>query len=229
MRAGTKAESPKIVLYLRGIGAAGLQIQRLVEGATGLGIDENIKSGYMFLAQNYIPDDEIYLFGFSRGAFTARSLAGLIGSCGLLKRQRLADLHRAWRYYKDTEIRSPEDFVRVASTDAHVQVTIQFMGVWDTVGALGIPGHLFGFLNSKEYGFHNTRPSKIVRNAYHAMAVDEFVPTLWTGVQPSGTEIKQVWFAGAHADAGGGYKDSALADIPLVWMAKMAEKKRACY
>ncbi|MDM9629069.1 DUF2235 domain-containing protein [Rhizobium sp. S152] len=219
---------PQIVLYLRGIGAAGLQIQRIVEGATGLGIDENIKSGYMFLAQNYLPGDEIYLFGFSRGAFTARSLAGLIGSCGLLKRQTLADLDKAWRYYRDKDVRSPEDFVRVASTEAHVRVTIQFMGVWDTVGALGVPSHLLSFLNDKEYGFHNTSPSKIVKNAYHALAVDEFrdefVPTLWTGIQPPDTDIQQVWFAGAHADVGGGYKDRALADIPLIWMARMAEK-----
>ncbi len=224
---------PQIVLYLRGIGAAGLQVQRLVEGATGLGIDENIKSGYMFLAQNYVPGDEIFLFGFSRGAFTARSLAGLIGACGLLKRQSLAELDRAWCYYKESDIRQPEDFVREAGHGAvdeitHADVTIQFMGVWDTVGALGVPSRFFGFLNDREYGFHNTTPSKIVLNAYHAMAIDEFrdefVPTLWTGEQHPGTEIRQVWFAGAHGDVGGGYKDRGLADIPLIWMAQMAEK-----
>jgi uncharacterized protein (DUF2235 family) len=216
------------VLYLRGVGSAGLTAQRIVDGATGLGVDENIRSGYMFLAQNYLPGDMIYLFGFSRGAFTARSLAGLIGSCGLLKRQRLSDLGKAWRYYKEEKVRSPEAFVARYDTQAHLDVEIMFMGVWDTVGALGIPSNVFSFINQKEYGFHNTTPSKITRHAFHAMAIDEsrdeFVPTLWTGDVPANCEIQQVWFAGAHSDVGGGYTDRALADIPLVWMAKKAEK-----
>ena len=215
------------VLYLRGVGSAGLQIQRIVDGATGLGVDENIRSGYMFLAQNYLPGDKIYLFGFSRGAFTARSLAGLIGSCGLLKRQKLSDLGKAWRYYKEKQNRSPQDFVQTNATDSHVDVTIEFVGVWDTVGALGIPSHIFYDVNQKEYGFHDTTPSKITKHAYHAMAIDEFrdefVPTIWTGSAPKDAVIEQVWFAGAHSDVGGGYVDRSLADIPLCWMARKAE------
>lgn len=219
---------PQIVLYLRGVGATGLAVQRVLEGATGLGLDDNIRSAYMFIAQNYIPGDAIYLFGFSRGAFSARSLAGLIGSCGILRRENLADLGRAWRYYKTTKVRSPEDFVARHKTKSHVDATIEFMGVWDTVGALGIPASVFGEINQREYGFHDTTPSRITRHAYHAMAVDEFrdefVPTFWTGEKPAECkELHQVWFAGAHSDVGGGYVDRALANIPLLWMARKAE------
>ncbi|SFH06569.1 DUF2235 domain-containing protein [Ensifer sp. OV372] len=223
---------PQSVLYLRGVGSSGLQIQRILDGAIGTGVDENIRSGYMFLAQNYVAGDEIYLFGFSRGAFSARSLAGLVASCGLLKRQRLGDLRNAWYYYRNYEKRSPEDFVEKYSTDAHVDVEITMLGVWDTVGALGVPSHMFSAFNRREYGFHNTTASRITRHAYHAMAIDEardeFVPTLWTGDAPekeSGRTVEQVWFAGSHGDVGGGYVDRSLADIPLVWM---AEKAQAC-
>src|SRR5262249_10206108 len=100
----------QIVLYLRGVGTSGLHAETLVEGATGLGIDENIRSAYMFIAQNYIPGDEIFLFGFSRGAFTARSLAGFISACGILKRQRLGDIARAWAYYRCPKPHSARDF-----------------------------------------------------------------------------------------------------------------------
>ena len=86
---------PQSVLYLRGVGTAGLHAEIIFEGATGLGVDENIRSGYMFIAQNYLPGDEIFLFGFSRGAFTARSLSGLINACGVLKRPKLGDLELA--------------------------------------------------------------------------------------------------------------------------------------
>ncbi|MCA1408515.1 DUF2235 domain-containing protein [Ensifer sp. IC3342] len=220
---------PQSVLYLRGVGSSGLQIQRILDGATGNGVDEIIRSGYMFLAQNYVAGDEIYLFGFSRGAFSARSLAGLIASCGLLKRQRLGDLRSAWHYYRKFEKRSPEDFVERYSTDADLDVEVTFMGVWDTVGALGVPSYIFNAFNHREYGFHNTTASRITRHAYHAMAIDEardeFVPTLWTGDIPERCEIEQVWFAGSHGDVGGGYVDRSLADIPLVWM---AEKAQAC-
>ncbi|HVJ34051.1 MAG TPA: DUF2235 domain-containing protein [Terriglobia bacterium] len=216
------------VLYLRGIGATGLNIERIVDGATGLGIDDIIRSGYMFLAQNYLPGDEIFLFGFSRGAFTARSVAGFIGSCGLLKRQKLSDLGKAWDYYRKEGPHSPEDFKNACGTDCHLDVEIRFLGVWDTVGALGIPTHFLGSnLVNQRYGFHDTSPSHIVKHGCHALAIDEerdeFVPTLWTGTAPAGSVIEQVWFSGCHSDVGGGFVDRGLADIPLVWMAKKAE------
>jgi Uncharacterized alpha/beta hydrolase domain (DUF2235) len=218
---------PQLVLYLRGVGTEGLHAEVIVEGATGLGVDENIRTGYMFIAQNYLPGDEIFLFGFSRGAFSARSLSGLISACGILKRQRLGDLVKAWAYYRSGGIHSPADFISRYNSDSHLNPEIKFLGVWDTVGALGIPSGLFSEFDHKRYGFHDTGPSKVVKHGCHALAVDEhrdeFVPTLWTGTPPEGVTIDQVWFAGAHSDVGGGYITRKLADIPLVWMAKKVE------
>lgn len=218
---------PQMVLYLRGIGTTGLRASIIVEGATGLGVDDNIRSGYMFLAQNYLRGDEIFLFGFSRGAFSARSLAGFISACGLLKRRKLGDLGNAWKYYRREGDRSPAKFMAECGTDCHTEVEIKFLGVWDTVGAMGVPGHLFSSINHNLFAFHNTTPSKMVRHGCHALAIDEhraaFVPTLWTGKAPAGATIEQVWFPGAHSDVGGGYITRMLADIPLVWMARKAE------
>src|ERR1700744_6018175 len=220
----------QVVLYLRGVGTTGLQAEVLIEGMTGLGIDDNIRSAYMFIAQNYLPGDEIFLFGFSRGAYTARSLAGFIGACGILKRQRLGDLAKAWRYYrKGARPHSPQEFVRLNETDAHPDATIKFLGVWDTVGALGVPGPILAGLNHDLYGFLDTGPCAVGKNGYHALGIDEhrdeFVPTLWTGEAPAGVKIEQVWFAGAHADVGGGYVTRQLAHIPLVWVARKAEEE----
>jgi uncharacterized protein (DUF2235 family) len=220
--------APQLVLYLRGVGSTGIVAQKLIEGATGRGVDDNIRSGYMFLPQNYVPGDKIFLFGFSRGAFTARSLAGFIGCCGLLKRQKLGDLTRAWRYYREEVERTPQGFCASCGSDTHMDVEITFLGVWDTVGALGVPTTVLGALTRDNYAFHDTSPSKIVKHGCHALAIDEyrdeFVPTLWTGQAPGGARIEQVWFAGAHSDVGGGYANRALSDIPLVWMAREAEE-----
>jgi uncharacterized protein (DUF2235 family) len=220
----------QVVLYLRGVGTSGLQTEVLVEGAIGLGIDENIRSAYMFIAQNYLPGDEIFLFGFSRGAYTARSLAGLIAACGILKRQKLGDIGKAWTYYRTALLpHSPQEFIRLYQTEAHQDAEIKFLGVWDTVGALGIPGQILVSLNHALYGFHDTSVCALVKRGCHALAIDEhrneFVPTLWTGALPAGVRIDQVWFSGAHADVGGGYITRKLADIPLVWMAKNAEEE----
>ncbi|WP_048708971.1 DUF2235 domain-containing protein [Microvirga massiliensis] len=219
---------PQLVLYLRGVGSTGIAAQKLIEGATGLGVDDNIRSGYMFLAQNYVPGDGIFLFGFSRGAFTARSLAGFIGCCGLLKRQKLGDLTRAWKYYREEVDRTPQGFCASCGSDTHMDVEITFLGVWDTVGALGVPTAILGAFTRDNYTFHDTSPSRIVKHGCHALAIDEhrdeFVPTLWTGQVPAVIRIEQVWFAGAHSDVGGGYADRELADIPLVWMAGKASE-----
>lgn len=221
----------QIVLYLRGVGTSGLRIERLVEGATGLGVDDNIRSAYMFIAQNYLPNDEIFLFGFSRGAYTARSLAGLINACGILKRQKLGDIPDAWAYYRSVlalpREHSPQDFLSEVKTDTHVDAEIKFLGVWDTVGALGVPAGLLSGDNARKFAFHNTGPCAVVKHGCHALAIDEhrhdFVPTLWTEPAPVSVKIEQVWFAGAHEDVGGGYITRTLADIPLVWMAQKAE------
>jgi len=224
---GTGEASFQVVLYLRGVGTTGLKLETFVEGATGLGIDDNIRSGYQFIAQNYVPGDEIFLFGFSRGAFTARSLVGLMSACGVLKRQSLASLPDAWAYYRSSKPHTPKEFAARYSAQVHDGVTVKFLGVWDTVGSLGIPGALLADANKKAFAFHDTSPCPIVKAAVQALAIDEhrhnFIPTYWTGDAPAGSSIRQVWFAGAHADVGGGYNTRALADIPLAWMARNAE------
>jgi uncharacterized protein (DUF2235 family) len=218
----------QITLYVRGVGSSGTKMAHYVDGAVGIGVDENIHSGYQFIAQNFVPGDEIFLFGFSRGAFTARSLAGFIGASGLAYRQSLSQLGRLWAHYRTPPAnRDPAALDDIPRHDK-AAVRIKFLGVWDTVGALGVPSGwaLSGAVNAG-LRFHDTTPSSIVENAFHALAIDEFrdafVPTLWTGTLPAGATIEQVWFAGAHSDVGGGYVDRALADIPLVWMAGKAE------
>lgn len=232
--------TPQLTLYLRGVGSTGIALQRVLGGFTGEGVDDNIRSAYMFLAQNYVPrtadgpggrpyaGDRIFIFGFSRGAFTARSLCGFISCTGLLKRQCLGQLSDAWRYYRKRGNRSSQDFCERSGADCHHGVTIDFLGVWDTVGALGVPVGILGELTAPEYEFHDTEPSASVLRSCHALAIDEhrdeFVPTLWTGREPPGCSVDQVWFAGAHSDVGGGYAERSLADLPLVWMAEEAEK-----
>jgi uncharacterized protein (DUF2235 family) len=218
----------QLVLYLRGVGTGGLT-DRVIGGALGEGVSNNLRSGYMFLAQNYEPGDDIYLFGFSRGAFTARSLSGFISVVGLLKRECLSDLFGAWQYYREPNAPGSASPFQLRCQQA---ARIKCVGVWDTVGALGVPATLLTDFNVEHFGFHNTQPSDIVDHAFHALAVDElrdeFVPTLWTK-DPSSAgapapHVEQVWFAGAHSDVGGGYeRDNALSDIPLVWMARRAE------
>jgi uncharacterized protein (DUF2235 family) len=217
----------QIVLYVRGVGTTGLKFETLLAGAVGIGVDENIRSAYQFIAQNYVPGDEIYLFGFSRGAFTARSLAGLITGCGILSRSSLWALPDAWAYYRSDRPHSPTAFATKYQVECHTAPQIAFLGVWDTVGSLGIPGDLLATENKAKFAFHDTSPSPLVKRGVQALAIDEqrrnFTPTFWTGVTPPGASIQQVWFAGAHSDVGGGYKTRSLADIPLVWMAKQAE------
>lgn len=232
---------PQSCIYLRGVGTSGSQVERLVAGATGAGIEDIIRTAYLFLAQNYVPAhkdsagqdvaaDEIFLFGFSRGAFAARSLTGLLAATGLLKRQSLHHLPTAWRYYSDFKNRSPQDFAQryqKKAIETHQDMTVNFLGVWDTVGALGIPVGFLGELSGLVHSFHDTSPSRIVRHGAQALAIDEyrdeFVPTLWTGEAPAGSTIEQVWFAGCHSDVGGGYSDRELADIPLLWMIDRAK------
>ena len=218
----------QMAFYERGVGTTQNKAINIISGATGLGVGDNIRAAYMNLAKNYVPGDEIFLFGFSRGAFSARSLAGFLSACGLLKRQSLGAIHKAWSFYREAKVRNPKAFILGSGAEVHEDVTVKFLGVWDTVGALGVPVGILGpMLSGEVFQFHDTSPSRIVKNASHALAIDEkrdeFVPTLWTGAVPDGAKIEQVWFAGCHSDVGGGYDLRSVADIPLRWMAKRAE------
>lgn len=225
---------PQIVHYVRGVGTR--RTERIKGGGFGYGISDNIKEGYRFLASNYNPGDAIYIFGFSRGAYTARSLAGMIRNFSLLKREKIYLTNEVYKHYKDNTAEwlpdSPktEDFKR---NHAWENVTIHFLGVFDTVGALGAPfGIVLGWVVNKLFktGFHDTRLSSIIENAYHALAVDEkrlpFQPTL---MQPNkrqdASSFEQKWFPGVHSNIGGGYNHTGLSDQALQWM---ADKATAC-
>lgn len=212
----------QITFYDKGVGTGG-PIDRFRGGAFGRGLDENVRDGYRFLANNYEPGDEIYLFGFSRGAFTARSLAGFIGACGLLTKDTLGQMKRAWAYYRTAPEKRQEHEQQAIHALGHRQVDISCIGVWDTVGALGIPVERLKWMNRNKYGFHDTALGAGVQCALHAIAIDEqrgpFAPTLWeTPLAGENQIIEQVWFPGVHSNIGGSYDDAGLSDLSLDWM-----------
>lgn len=224
----------QIVHYVRGIGTK--RAERLRGGGFGHGISANIKEGYRFLVSNYVAGDEIFIFGFSRGAYTARSLAGMIRNCGILKREKMHLIHEAFENYKNRAPDwSPSASNAVDFRQAHTwrNETIKFLGVFDTVGALGAPfGAAMSWIAEKVYQikFHDTQISSIIENAYHAVAVDEhrlpFQPTL---IEPNTrhnpSNFEQKWFPGVHSNIGGGYDCTGLSDLALAWM---ADKAGAC-
>jgi uncharacterized protein (DUF2235 family) len=215
-----------VVFYDRGIGTANLW-DRVTGGAFGHGVTRNIEDAYRFLMHNYEPGDEIYLFGFSRGAYTVRSTAGLLRNSGLLKKDHADRFREAMESYRSPS--TPTDPESEAFRSRHsYEVTIKFMGVWDTVGALGIPITRLNRLTRRRHEFHDVKLSRSIENAFHALAIDErrmsFQPTLWVR-QPHPTQrVEQVWFAGVHSNVGGGYQDSSLSDLALAWMLSRAEE-----
>jgi uncharacterized protein (DUF2235 family) len=217
---------PQQVFYDWGVGS---YYDPVVGGATGKGLHKNIMDDYRYIVQNYSPGDEIYLFGFSRGAYTVRCLCGLINNCGILKRPNAALIQQAFDHYKkpgkDYAPRGKQS-IKFRKQYSHPSREVRFVGVWDTVGAMGIPISFLGLFDDKDE-FYDTKIGSNVRVARHAMAIDElrsdFEPTIWTPRE--NLDLKQVWFAGAHSNIGGSYapdKDgSLLSDNALDWM--MAE------
>ncbi|TAN02595.1 MAG: DUF2235 domain-containing protein [Rhodanobacteraceae bacterium] len=242
----------QVCKYIAGVGVEP-GIWHLLGGAFGLGFSGNVKQGYRWLARTWREGDEIWLFGFSRGAYTARSLGGMIRKCGLVKpdpRERVtsAAVGSAYALYRNSL--HPDDPKIQAFRAAHSrEVSIRFIGVWDTVGDLGIPcvAAWFPFARSR-YAFHDTDLSRIVQYAYQALALDEhrvdFKPTKWTrpmaslapgespsACKPQQVEVEQCWFVGAHSDVGGGektdgagHRPDTLPEITLAWM----QSKAAC-
>jgi len=222
---GGHGDDEQRMLYVRGVGTR--RWDRLRGGAFGVGLSRNILEGYRFLAEQYEPGDEIFLVGFSRGAFTARSLAGLIRTCGVLRREearRTLDAYRLYRLRGGRSHPTGTEAVLFRRSFAH-ETRIRFIGVWDTVGALGIPLGGLRWLNplNHRWQFHDTVLSSYVDHAYHAVSVDErrgpFRPTMWAQSSTHTRQVlEQVWFAGVHSDVGGGYPVSDLAEVPLLWM-----------
>lgn len=228
--AGVGADGVAQALYYhRGVGTS--RSERLTGGAFGFGLSRNVRDCYRFVVERYEPGDELYFFGFSRGAFTARSTVGLIRNAGILRPPHADHLDEAYRLYRSGgSARSPtgleaELFRRSFS---HSEVRIHFVGVWDTVGALGIPG-LPPRLARGRWGFHDTKLSSYVDFAYQALAIDEqrrpFRATLWERQEHADEQVlEQLWFAGVHSDVGGGYPDPSLSEIALLWMVERARR-----
>lgn len=214
-------EIPQIVLYHLGVGTGNF-LDQLIGGGAGVGLSNSVKACYGFLVDNYQEGDEILLFGFSRGAYVVRSIAGMIGCVGLLQKKQMHRFIEAWNYYTLPPVERHarnEEFERVF--DGRVEaVEISCVGVWDTVGALGIPGTRFC---SQAYAFHETKLGDHVRHAFHAMAIDErrgnFQPAIWAReTRDRHRPLEQMWFPGVHSNIGGGYDEHGLADAALLWM-----------
>jgi hypothetical protein len=232
------AQGPdQVVRYFDGVGTGTDPVRRLIQGGLGLGLNSRIREAYTWLAQTWQPGDEIVLLGFSRGAYTVRSLAGMLAACGLVafapgdSRWRRARLVR--RVFRDGyQRRRRIDGIRHApGFGPDDRAPIRFLGVWDTVGALGIPrtfGLLSALLSRRIEGFHDLRLAPDVRHARQALALDErrgpFQPAVWATPEPGTHEsFVQLWFPGVHGDVGGSQeRPRALSDITLRWMSDEA-------
>ncbi len=225
--------------------------EKLSGGGFGKGIDRHIKNAYRWLSENYNSGDHIAIVGFSRGAYAARSLVGLMRTCWLLDRNSVHQAARkdsrrveyatkyngamlslsrlAYGIYRDGA--GADGNVARDFRERYAQeIRVRFLGIWDTVGALGLPIEVIKkWLSPNRYAFHDTKLSGIVEHAYHAIAIDEhrveFAVTLWERKPEHHVDqiMEQCWFSGSHADVGGGYGDHSLADISLHWMQKRAE------
>lgn len=220
----------QLLYYDSGVGTN--WYDRIRGGISGVGISTNILEAYRFLMEQYEDGDDIFLFGFSRGAYTVRSLGGLLRNSGLLHMDNLHKLDDSYRLYrrrdKESHPRAIESelFRRTYSRE----VRVHCIGVWDTVGALGIPSRNFDIVNKLlNVEFHDVDLSSRVDNAFQALAIDErrraFEPCVWKKQDSACCQrLEQVWFAGVHSNIGGGYWDTGLSDIALTWMMERAEE-----
>ncbi|EPT03844.1 hypothetical protein FOMPIDRAFT_98888 [Fomitopsis schrenkii] len=235
----------QIVFYQSGIGSAHNLYSEVVDGTTGASLGNKVEEAYAFLAQNYQPGDEIYLFGFSRGAYTARTIASLIGDIGVLDRTEMdhfsdifVSLQKRAKSTDPEEIQKLDTFLaRWTGPSAPGMVradrgpggfSVKCIGVWETVGSVGLPEELA--IHSEKttslLGFRDKKLGPHVERAYHALALNEpradfdcakFEQTDLG--REKGQILKQCWFTGCHSDVGGGYQQHDLADLTLTWMA----------
>lgn len=218
----------QVVFYYDGLGTGG-PLDRAAGGAFGHGIESNIRTLYRFIVYNHEPGDELYLFGFSRGAFTVRSLAGFMREVGLIEKDGDYYVPEMYACYEKDAGEDSQDWVKafhnVKTRGPCPPIT--FIGVWDTVGALGAPGFLGQVFNRNKYKYHDVELNDRIANAYQALAVDErrrpFQPSLWR--RPDGWQgnLEQAWFAGVHSNIGGGCAPDGLANEALHWVAEKAE------
>jgi hypothetical protein len=232
-----KRTQDQIAYYDDGVGTSAWKPLALIGGAVGFGLARNVRDIYTFLCRNYEPGDEIFTFGFSRGAFTIRILGGLIAARGIAPRgPDLEDrVKQEWKAYRKKYGRF--GLTKSAEIVRH-DVKIRFMGLWDTVDAYGFP--LEEMRIAWDYlilplSMRDRELSSKVLDAYHALSIDDerqtFHPVLWTEEGQAQVDtiekerITQVWFAGVHSNLGGGYPDDSLSYVSLKWMLEQAERR----
>ncbi len=247
---GVGPNSPKqVAFYDDGVGTESVKLLKILGGAFGYGLSRNVKQLYANLVRTYDKGDRIYLFGFSRGAFTVRTLAGLINTCGIIKREvehdeKLLDkVEMAYREYrskykpiyrqrpkKEISKKKADDFRKKYCVGDEI---ITFIGVWDTVDAVGVPiDELAKFINTFIYRFKFVdsilSSEKKVKKACHALSIDDerltFHPVMWNEEDKNEDRIEQVWFAGVHSNVGGGYPKHGMSLVSLDWMMSKAEQ-----
>ena len=241
----------QVVFYQNGIGTGSPSLyDRVIGGATGEGLAEHIREAYSFICLNYNDGDEIFLLGFSRGAFTARSISSLINAAGLLTATGLeyfVQVFEDWEFQQKPGFKTRWPDLPFKSHKPPVgpdyqqkllekkltrpNIKIKCVAVWDTVGGLGIP--MIGLLPqppSRDFAFVDTRVESNIEYAFQALALDEhrrsFSPTIWDSphVEPNDLkQLKQCWFPGVHSDIGGSYDDRALANLTLAWMVSLLD------
>jgi uncharacterized protein (DUF2235 family) len=218
------------LFYHKGVGTG--RWERLRGGAFGFGLSRDVRNTYRFLVKHFEPGDELFFFGFSRGAFTARSTAGLVRNVGILRPDEVDRIDEAYALYRSRSAHPRSTEAELFRQSFSAETRIRFIGVWDTVGALGIPMNGLRWANAmnRRWQFHDTDLSTTVDSAFQALAIDEkrrpFAPAVWHQ-QPDagGQQLEQVWLAGVHCDVGGGYPESELADIALWWL---TDRARSC-
>jgi uncharacterized protein (DUF2235 family) len=255
-----KGDVAQSVFYDQGIGSGDHFGEHLLGGMFGIGIMDVLADAYRFLIFNHEAGDELFVFGFSRGAFTARSFVGLLSTCGILDRRSAGEAHNLIKHYetrKDTKawademmryrarfctrvvVSADEDTWRAANVPGYMPgdaplLNVSYVGVWETVGALGVPGWMhISTLFDRQYRFHNTDLTPLVKFARHAVAVDErrldYKPTLWTNIdklndsrgfvsENPAAPYQQKWFPGGHGAVGGGGDRRGLTDEALEWV-----------
>lgn len=213
---------------------AGIQWQgfsRAIDVMAGVGINQQIRRAYGYIASRYRPGDRIFLLGYSRGAYAVRSLAGVIDRVGLVRAECATErmIRQAYRHYRQDPHGSAADAFRDAY--CHDKAPIEMVGVWDTVRALGFRAPLLWRLSPVEHAFHSHHLGHSIRHGFQALALNEtrkaFAPVLWDSESEHSGTLKQVWFAGSHGDIGGHLTGFAparrLSNIPLIWMLEQAE------
>ncbi|KAG5999701.1 hypothetical protein E4U21_006427 [Claviceps maximensis] len=244
----------QIISYESGVGSGGNSFDSITGGAFGAGLTERVREVYAYLCANYVDGDEIILVGFSRGAFTARSVAGMIGNLGLLTREGIEHFYPIFKDMQNWQNHDYQDLFpyvpfrdkpKGATADVEYRmrlekmgytrvyqktnqlITVKAIGVWDTVGALGIPKmpwleRLANILRT--FNWHDTALSDRIEHAFQALALDEtrasFSPAVWERPRRDrlNTDLRQVWFPGNHGNCGGGWDDQGIANCSLAWM-----------